>query len=60
MPNFLLALPALRKTTDLVPPIRLTYSDLKFDVESIGDGFGAIHDVPTATATKNGILTIFS
>ena len=40
--------------------IKRTYSDLKFDVKSIGDGFGTIGEVPRATNVKNSILSIFS
>ena len=37
---------------DLGQSLKPTYSDLKYDVESIGEGFGAIRQVPTATAAK--------
>ena len=33
---------------DLGPFIKPTYSDLKYDAESIGEGFGAIREVPRA------------
>ena len=50
------ALNALEKQTsrvgDLGPSLKPTYSDLKYDVESIGEGFGAIRKVPRAIATK--------
>ena len=40
--------------------IKRTYSDLKFDVESIGDGLGAIGEALMAINAKNVIFSIFS
>ena len=40
------------RVSDLGLSLKPTYSDLKYDVESIGEGFGAIREVPRAAATK--------
>ena len=45
---------------DLDQSLKPTYSDLKFDVESIGEGFGAIEEVARAANAENSILPIFS
>ena len=45
---------------DLDQSLKPTYSDLKFDVESIGEGFGVIQEIPKGDSHKNGGLTIFS
>ena len=54
--NILAPLNALEKQTNRVggldQSLKPPYSDLKFDVESIGDGFGVIQEIPKATATK--------
>lgn len=40
--------------------IKRTYSDLKFDVESIGDGLGAIGDALMAINAKTSLFSILA
>ena len=41
------------RASDLGLSLKPTYSDLEYDVQSIGEGFVAIREVPRATATKS-------